>query len=248
MEQESAALEFWIKKLYKAKSENSNNKIYCLDVGSNGGFYSLLSRSLGCSVMAIDAQPMCLARISSSAAVNGYFSDFAVRWTAVSDQKDLTIEVGSNKCSGLWAVRDSSWINKESVSTIHVQSTPLQEIVDEWIQGDDTITMFKIDVEGSEMNVLKSALPYFKKRRILYVLAEISPARLEQITSWEDTKIVIETIYDSGYAIRDSFVDNSPKSSYYTLDAALKKFGPVSKGMRVSGRNAPTLYLIEIKN
>lgn len=73
-------------------------------IGSNGGFYSMFSRSMNCRVMAVDAQPWCLTRLSSAAALNGYTENFDVTWAAVSDDPNLEIEVGVDRCSGLWSV------------------------------------------------------------------------------------------------------------------------------------------------
>jgi hypothetical protein len=56
---EKQAVNFWRTKLDKSMKNNMKNNInsYCLDIGSNGGFYSLLSRSVGCVTLAVDTQP-----------------------------------------------------------------------------------------------------------------------------------------------------------------------------------------------
>jgi len=214
---EQPHVSWWVRALTRLQDQQKHNPsdpdkpVYCLDVGSNGGFYSLLSRSLGCSVLAVDGQPWCLTRLSSSAAMNGFTTNFQTVNTAVSDQKDLTIDVGSNKCSGLWAVRGSGWINRESTSIVTVASTPLLQLVDRWIQEDDIIGMFKIDVEGSEMSVILSALPLFRSGRILNVLVEITPALTEKILPWKGVggdgrgiEYVLETLYASNYTFTSS--------------------------------------------
>jgi cell division protein FtsL len=45
----------WMKDLHRAQKEKTTAN--CLDVGSNGGFFSLMSRSAGCRTLAVDAQP-----------------------------------------------------------------------------------------------------------------------------------------------------------------------------------------------
>jgi hypothetical protein len=45
----------WMKDLHRAQAERKTAN--CLDVGSNGGFFSLMSRSAGCRTLAVDAQP-----------------------------------------------------------------------------------------------------------------------------------------------------------------------------------------------
>lgn len=234
--------------------------LFCLDVGSNGGFYSLLSRSLGCSVLAVDGQPWCLTRLSSSAAMNGFTTNFQTRATAVSDQRGLTIDVGSNKCSGLWAVVESDWINKESASITTVKSTPLMELVEQWIQTEDVISMFKIDAEGSEMAIIKSALPLFRSGRIHNVLVEIAPARAEKILPWNGVggngrgiEYVLEELYAANYTFTTSMLIG--KVGAMSLETMKDIMGPVLPPPVLVGnetaiprvqrrRGAPDLYRI----
>jgi hypothetical protein len=120
----------------------------------------------------------------------------------VGDDPSQSISVGATKCSGLWAVKDSEWINQESSESINVSMTPLLDIVNDWIDGTDTIDLFKIDVEGSEMAVLHSAVPLFAANRIGSVYAEIAPGRAINITPINIILETIEGIYKAGYNIR----------------------------------------------
>jgi FkbM family methyltransferase len=148
------------------------------------------------------ATPRCLQRLSSAATLNEFTTDLDVRWTAVGDDPSQSISVGATKCSGLWAVKDSEWINQESSESINVSMTPLLDIVNDWIDGTDTIDLFKIDVEGSEMAVLHSAVPLFAANRIGSVYAEIAPGRAIDITPINIILETIEGIYKAGYNIR----------------------------------------------
>jgi len=182
------------------KSSTSNEKCNFIDIGSNGGFFSLLGRSLGCRTIAVDAQPWCLIRLSSSASVNGYSSDFGVKWGAVSDQSTLSFNVGATKCSGLWsASNESDWINKESTKEVKVTSISMESIMNNYFQASQRITMMKIDAEGSEMNIIKSALPFLKDRRILNIVVEIAPNRVKSMTSLDDVKEIIRLLDEYNY-------------------------------------------------
>jgi FkbM family methyltransferase len=217
----------------KAHPTGELSKPRCLDVGSNGGFYSMVSRSMGCSVLAVDAQPHCLTRVLQAAAANGFDSDFSVWWTAVSDDSKFTVNVGATKCSGVWAITDNEFVNSESDVQATVSSTPLLTIVNEWIHSNDHIDLFKIDVEGSELNVLHSALPLFQAGRIGYCLVEISPHRVNEITPWPVVEKTVNALFDSGYTLY------SP--SHSSREQILSFFHPNSKEMY---RGAPTLYAI----
>jgi hypothetical protein len=53
----------WMKDLHRAQAQKKTAN--CLDVGSNGGFFSLMSRSAGCRTLAVDAQPWYVFHIIS---------------------------------------------------------------------------------------------------------------------------------------------------------------------------------------
>lgn len=245
---EKKAVEFWRKNLHISMKKNLKNNLnsYCLDIGSNGGFYSLLSRSVGCVTMAVDTQPWCLTRLSSSAAINGFNTDFSVHWGAISNQKDLVFDVGSTKCSGLWAVQDSAWINEESQHNSIVASNRMDLLINNWIGEDKTISILKIDAEGSEMSILLSGLSLFINDKIDTVLVEISPSRAEKITPLEDIINLINVIYKSGFTFTmlehsiGTIVDAKQMIDFMSPGEINTKLGPK--------RGAPTLFTITKKN
>ena len=216
------------------------------DVGSNGGFFTLLSRSLGCTAVAVDAQPRCLQRLASAAALNGFAGD-GVRtvWTAVGALGSAPITVGATRCSGLWAVSDdSAWINLESSHNASVPMTPLDTLLTAgagegggvggvgatgaggggggpWLPDGAALTLLKIDAEGSEVAVLRTALPLLEARRIEGVLAEVVPRRVQGITPLADVSDTFTRMYAAGYVCAtDSSRDPLP------LDELLGFFAP----------------------
>jgi FkbM family methyltransferase len=186
-------------------------------------------------MMVMMATYRCLQRLSSAATLNGFTTDLDVRWTAVGDDPSQSINVGATKCSGLWAVKDSEWINQESSDSINVSMTPLLDIVKEWIDSTETIDLFKIDVEGSEMAVLHSAVPLFAANRIGSVYAEIAPGRAIDITPINIILETIEGIYKAGYDIRYA-------SSQKKLDLAEAKAHFADERARY--RNDPNMFAI----
>lgn len=198
--QEGQVVGTWLGKIEERKSLGKSCNV--LDIGSNGGYFSLLSRSVGCNVMAVDAQPWCLHRLSSSAAVNGFSDNFSITWGAVSDDPNLTLNVGATKCSGLWAVKNSEWINKESSKDVEVHSVRCVDIVSGWLGAEsrEIITLMKIDAEGSEVSIIRSALPLLKERRILTIMAEFVPDRTKHITDFSIVADTFAQLYKAGYA------------------------------------------------
>lgn len=234
--QESNVVAFWA----TVANERVNRHQHCnvLDIGSNGGYFSLLSRSIGCNVLAVDAQPWCLTRLSSAAAVNGFTTGISTRWAAVSDDPNLTIEVGATKCSGLWAVKESEWINKESTSSVTVKSATSHDIVSSWIGDTDVITLLKIDAEGSELSIIKSALPLFEAHRILHLVGEFVPGRVKAISSYSDICETFEKLYSFGYKCSTTFDDNH-ESRAVSLSHLRDMFNP---SVRKVGSHLPEMW------
>lgn len=198
MTQEILEVKWWINTLEKTKK--ALGKCNVLDIGSNGGFFSLLSRRLDCNVLAVDAQPWCLTRLSSGAVINGFTDKISTRWAAVSDSPNLTISVGATKCSGLWAVKNSEWINEESKKSVSVNSATCASIVRDWLPEErEIINLMKIDAEGSEIGIIRSALPLLKSHRILNILTEFVPGRTKNITPFRTVNDTLTQLYDAGY-------------------------------------------------
>jgi hypothetical protein len=200
---ESLNVAWWQERVRSAKSARGG-ACTALDVGSNGGYFSILSRALGCRVLAVDAQPRCLHRLESAAAVNGFEGGVEVAWAAVAPEGSgvSSIQVGATKCSGLWAVKDSAWIDAESEHNTEVAARPLVEILREhdfMPTASRPISVMKIDVEGSEVNVLRSALPLLEQRLVMAIYAEVVPNRVDAITSWADVQDTFARVYRAGY-------------------------------------------------
>lgn len=231
--QEIVEVRWWVSTIQRTKK--TSGKCNVLDIGSNGGFFSLISRSLDCNVLAVDAQPWCLTRLSSGAVINGFFDKLSTRWTAVSDSPNLTISVGATKCSGLWAVKNSEWINQESQKSVQVHSSTCSEIVRDWLPAEtEIINLMKIDAEGSEIGIIRSALPLLKLHRIEHILAEFVPGRTKDITPFPVVKDTFETLYSAGYkCYRMSGGMEVDLSSIHNF------FDPANSE---SGRNTPQMW------
>jgi FkbM family methyltransferase len=214
----------WWKSRIQEQKVRSGGPCLVVDVGSNGGYYSLLSRSMGCKVLAIDAQPRCLDRLASSVAVNGFKTGISTAWTAISTDESKTIQVGATKCSGLWAVKESAWIDAESSYNVDVKTRKLIDVLTEhkMLPEDnegEPIAMLKVDVEGSEVNVFTTALPLFEKKQILGILAEVVPWRVNTITSIETVTDTFTRMYNAGYICAIGSA-----SSTFTLEYVLNAF------------------------
>jgi FkbM family methyltransferase len=233
LQQEAMEVIWWIRTIHETQTSQKNCNV--LDVGSNGGFFSLLSRSLNCNVLGVDAQPWCLTRLSSGAAINGFDDKISTRWTAVSDNPDLTIDVGATKCSGLWAVKNSEWINEESSKTVQVKSSTCTAIVNDWLPDQqEIINLMKIDAEGSEVAIIRSALPLVKAHRIEHILAEFVPGRTKEITPFPIVQDTFNQLYAAGYVCFKQV-----NGGHVTIEVIHHYFDPANTE---KGRNTPHMW------
>lgn len=196
---------------------------YIVDVGTNGGFYTLLGRTLGCYVFGIDAQPHCIDRLYSAIHVNGYSNDLGVmiKLGVISDHDGDQIDVGNSACSGLWSIRDASWINKESTGVNFVPTYTLGTLLQQWLEAlsfsvsfpivsslpsssfshplKRKIQIMKMDIEGNEIIGLSTILPYIQYSIVQTFILELIPDRLDIFNTFNQTKSVFVTMYENGY-------------------------------------------------
>jgi FkbM family methyltransferase len=202
---ERGNVDWWAGAVHAAKAKHGRCR--ALDVGSNSGFYSLLSRSMGCSVLAVDAQPRCVHRLASAAAVNGFARGLDTRWAAVSNNPG-EVEAHSDKCSGLWSARNKSkenrsWLNDspnqvaEPSVVVFAKKASMPELLAGWLPPGEHIDVMKIDTEGHEFEILISTLPYLKERRVHKIMFEVLLER--HTTAKEEIARITGELYDLGY-------------------------------------------------
>ena len=201
LQHELSNVAWWIRVVKAANEKQGHCRV--LDVGSNAGFYALLSRSIGCEVIAIDAQPRCLHRLRSAAAVNGFVQGLDARWAAVSNEPGEA-ETDSDKCSGLWGVDNKLWqddnpngVPGENSRKVKVKMATMPELLQDWLPAGKHIDMMKIDTEGHEFEVLRSTLPYLQKRQVHNIMFEVKLER--KMTPKADLLSLMGTLYDLGY-------------------------------------------------
>ncbi|CAF0759726.1 unnamed protein product [Adineta ricciae] len=133
-----------------------------VDVGAFLGDFGLYAAACGCTVYTFEIQPKMVALIRLSIKYNSFPpSRFHLYHNAVSDLPTgsaVTFTPGG----GSTAIVNGSM----SVETIRLDDVP-------W--SSSSIYMLKVDVEGLELNVLRSAKNLFVQRRIHHVIFEYSP-------------------------------------------------------------------------
>ena len=125
-----------------------------VDIGANIGYYALNAARLGADrVLAIEPNPMILARLQDNIALNKLSSKIKVHEVAVGATKGVADLIISENDFG-----SSSIVNKTvGENHINVQVKPLIEILKQ--EGAKMADVIKIDIEGMEDRAL---FPYFE--------------------------------------------------------------------------------------
>jgi len=163
-----------------------------LDVGSNLGFYSLLSAKLGYLTYAFDLQPVCLHGLNLMSAFNevqdtvflfnlavadrrtnvtssGHSCDYEnyLKATEFIDEKSLTMMESRSK-------RKTSVLNgQHAIRASTVQAVPLDVVV--LSSSILAVPLLKIDTEGAEVLVLRGAMKILSLGIVKNVIVELTP-------------------------------------------------------------------------
>ncbi|HXH72430.1 MAG TPA: FkbM family methyltransferase [Mariprofundaceae bacterium] len=154
-----------------------------VDIGANIGQYSLLAAvRVGPAgrVLAFEPSPPILERLRRHLAINRV-DNVEVVPCAVSDVAGTLSYYGPAQAGNLGQgslVAPSDADGTRSHEALPVQAVRLDAELA--ARGIDTVDFVKIDVEGHEMAVLRSAEPWLRERRIRVLMVEISPDNLRQ--------------------------------------------------------------------
>lgn len=154
-----------------AIENNLKSGMVFYDVGANGGFFSLLgARIVGASgdVVAFEPHPMTAAQLKQQAKLNS-FCNITTIVGAVSDEVG-TAQFDDEINSDMAAIVGKSHTGR----TITVPTTTLDHQI---LLGLPSPHMIKIDVEGTEMKVMRGALNLLRERKPL-LLVELHSSEL----------------------------------------------------------------------
>jgi FkbM family methyltransferase len=121
-----------------------------IDVGANLGWYSLLSAKIGAErIIACEPDPRSLELLKRSIAMNGFRGITCYEVCVTAKQGYATLYVAKNKLGA------NSLVRKPEGEAIQARCTTLDHIVKQ--ENLERIDLIKIDVEGSEPDVVRGA-------------------------------------------------------------------------------------------
>ena len=141
-----------------------------LDLGSNLGFFSLISQKIQptCQVIAIEASPITYDLLTQSIAANGFSNNIKAFNKAVCDQNTEIDFFINTTNSG-----DSCMIStpNEKTTKVTIKGVSLDEDSDFFeALGDKKIDLIKMDIQGAELSALKGMIKLLKKHRPIILL------------------------------------------------------------------------------
>jgi FkbM family methyltransferase len=134
-----------------------------VDIGANIGVYSILAASMGAKVIAIEPMPSTYETLKKNVSFNNFDNLVDTFNIAISDKKEKL-----NFSNDLDALNHVLLQNEDYSNSINISACRLDEILNERIPK-----FIKIDVEGFETKVFKSAKQVFANNNLKCVIIEL---------------------------------------------------------------------------
>ena len=151
-----------------------SNTVTVLDVGSNTGIYGLYAGMLGCRVQMLDPQPQCQQAIRVAIDAN-MLEDRAtlVPYAATEDLRTVRVTNQSQCLTSLSLAESLNERHADSLAGATWYDAPTVRI-DQLAGVVGPVLLMKVDTEGAEYTVLRSAMQWFKSGRIKNLICELT--------------------------------------------------------------------------
>ncbi|MFB7274581.1 FkbM family methyltransferase [Streptomyces sp. NPDC056244] len=199
-----------------------------VDVGANIGYYSVLASQLvgdGGKVVAIEASPVFLQRLSQNMRLNELRNVRAVNGAVSDSRRMLTFVLASSANMGANSIVP---YDGPAESTFEIEARPLGDVLDP--VEISTARVIKIDVEGAEGSVVRGMEPMLDKLRPdAEITVEVTPDRMAQLG--DSAEELVTTMRDHGFNVYRLANDYRPESYPAALRGApvvpVRWHGPV---------------------
>ncbi|HEY9644129.1 MAG TPA: FkbM family methyltransferase [Coleofasciculaceae cyanobacterium] len=166
---------------------------YCLDVGANQGYYSVVMASaVGASgqVLAIEPNPRLTALMQKTLLANGFSAWTTVVPQAISDRVGETVQLSVlPECPGGASIM---WNLSASAEAIAAETTTVDHLTAEWPHVD----FIKIDVEGAEERVWRGMQQTIERNPHIIITMEFSAER------YANPQGFLEAVQAAGFQLR----------------------------------------------
>ncbi len=204
-----------------------------LDVGANIGYYTLtFAKLVGNTGKVFSFEPELLNfnLLQKNIDINNY-KNVVTENVALSNIVGTTKLYLSNIQSGMHRIYPSQFCSDDFVEA---KTTSLDEYFKDDELG-DKISFIKIDVEGSELGVLKGMKNIFQRNKKLKILMEFVPSCIKE--SGAQPEELIKILQDQGFNFRHTDDDSETIKSVKNIENFLQKFDGDKTDFHPKGTN-----------
>jgi len=220
------------KKIFRESARNKtimDTNPFVLDIGANMGYYSLLTVGYGFPVISFEPQPHCHQFFKSAALLSGFSDKITLVEGLVGDEPDMEVPVEVRTgCWGTWPIGAQDVLSKipDPPPPVVAGETGVDEMLNILFTqaGKEIpiIPLMKLDTEGYEFRVLRSAKELLKSKKVQNIIVELNSRHYHRSGSGPtDAKEMFEYLYGLGYRMQciDTYFGFSQKepATYETV-------------------------------
>jgi FkbM family methyltransferase len=193
-----------------------------LDMGANDGFYALLGSAYGCAVKTVEPQRACVDRLNFARIQNNFTRMHIFNNVVASHPVEVDVPVTT--CSGEAHYDTSgkgqgfmeSFANAgkfEAKQTTKICSISVDE---DLVEKGGKVFLWHIDVEGAEVDVIRSGRRLLEEKRVQHLIIENNPGRwpIFGVSAREGVELIASLMQKSDFVCFDL-------SSFNPLESAL---------------------------
>jgi len=185
--------EAWITKVFVSRLRAGMTVV---EVGSNFGYYSLLAAAhVGPAgkVYCFEANPAVAGMLTDTLTINGLLDRCTVENKAVYSKSGL-LQFG---CQGRFIAGSSLGYAGAggAVTTVEVEGVSL----DEHFPKNTRVDLFKIDAEGSELEILRGARRMLTENHDISLIIEYSPKLMSRVSGPRAAEDLADTLAELGF-------------------------------------------------
>ena len=188
-------------KYYSNKHNINNNKIYIIDVGSNIGWYTFLLGKEGYNVLSFEPSKINYYILLKTYCLNKNINVTIINKGLDNVEKKLALYHPLNDIGNGVAFDGKNLLNLTNPFKEEISTTKLDYYMD-YLKSKH-IALIKIDVEGSEGNVLKGGIDLIIKYHVPFIFMEWNPHYLK--LKGTKPNLLLDILENNGYKI--SIVD-----------------------------------------
>ena len=177
------------------------NTSMVLDVGSNTGIYGLYAARLGCRVAMFDPQPQCQRAIWAALERNEFDANRVqlMPFAVTHNRRPIMVTNQSQCLTSLSMAEALNGRHSRRLRGAVWFSQPTHRL-DQVVTPHQHVELAKVDVEGAEYSVLRSAKGLFDRRLIKTLVVEVSPPWWSSfgVTHAQVASLFVE-LWDLGY-------------------------------------------------